>query len=139
MKKLKEQREQGLSDKTDEQIFLDVLGKDTHGYLRAYGPGRSITKHFQLKPSQLNLVQEVAEIKKTAEQAILEARKYAEDARKEAEDARKEAEDAKNEVKETRNEVDKKIAANNQVWEKKLNRILQVVGVRELESDDSSS
>ncbi|KAL2922349.1 ABC transporter gloK [Bienertia sinuspersici] len=32
------QRDQGLNDKTDEQIFPDVLGKDTHGYLRAYGP-----------------------------------------------------------------------------------------------------
>ncbi|KAL2906613.1 4-hydroxy-3-methylbut-2-enyl diphosphate reductase [Bienertia sinuspersici] len=39
IKKLKEQRDQGLNDKADEQIFQDVLSKDTHGYLRAYGPG----------------------------------------------------------------------------------------------------
>ncbi|KAL2897605.1 Sensor histidine kinase DpiB, partial [Bienertia sinuspersici] len=31
-----EQREQFLNDKTDEQVFEGVLGKDTHGYLRAY-------------------------------------------------------------------------------------------------------
>ncbi|KAL2894880.1 Glutamate racemase [Bienertia sinuspersici] len=61
MKKLKEQREQGLNEKADEKIFQDVLGKDT----RAYGQGKSITKHFQ------------------------NARKEAEDARKEAEEARK--------------------------------------------------
>ncbi|KAL2893629.1 DNA ligase [Bienertia sinuspersici] len=51
IKKLKEQRDQGLNDKTDELNFQDVLGKDTHGYLRAYGPGKSITQHFKVKPS----------------------------------------------------------------------------------------
>ncbi|XP_021751072.1 uncharacterized protein LOC110716745 [Chenopodium quinoa] len=49
--KLKEQRDQGLNEKTDEQIIQDVLGKDTYGYLKAYGPGRSITQHFKVKPS----------------------------------------------------------------------------------------
>ncbi|WCJ29487.1 hypothetical protein M5689_011120 [Euphorbia peplus] len=139
MNKLKEQREQGLNEKTDEQIFRDVLGKDNHGYLRAYGRGRSITKHFQVKPSQMDLVQEIAEIKKTAELAVLKARKDVENARKEAEDARKEDENAKNEVKETRNEVDQKIAANNQVWEKKLNRILQFVRLPSSDNDESKS
>ncbi|WCJ21123.1 hypothetical protein M5689_003302 [Euphorbia peplus] len=123
MKKLKEQREQGINQKTDEQIFQDVLGKDTHGYLRAYGPGRSITKHFEVKPSQIDLAQEVDEVKKNVEEPVLEARKDVEDARKEAEDAKKEAEEArkdteyaKNEAKEIRNEVDRKLDANNQVW-----------------------
>ncbi|KAL6570350.1 hypothetical protein OROMI_014864 [Orobanche minor] len=115
LKKLKEQREQGLNEKTDEQIFQDVLGKDTHGYPRAYGPGRSITKHFKVKPSRLDLAQEVVEVKRTAEQEVLEARKEVEDARKEAKEARKEAEYAKNEAKETRNEVYRKIDGNNLV------------------------
>lgn len=80
MKKLKEQKEQGLNEKTDEQIFQDVLGKDTHGYLWAYGPGKSITKHFQVKPSRIDLAQEVVEVKKTPKQAVQEARKDAENA-----------------------------------------------------------
>ncbi|KMS85024.1 hypothetical protein BVRB_033710, partial [Beta vulgaris subsp. vulgaris] len=146
IKKLKEQREQGLNEKTDEQIFRDVLGKDTHGYLRAYGPGKSITKHFQVKPSRIDLHQEVVEAKKTAEQAVQEAkndaenaRKEAEDARKEAEEARKDAECAKNEAEKTRNEVDRKIAANNKVWENKFKRILQSFGLDTFEDNDSSS
>ncbi|XP_021728413.1 uncharacterized protein LOC110695494 isoform X1 [Chenopodium quinoa] len=83
--KLKEQREQGLNEKTDEQIIQDVRGKDTHGYLKAYGPGRSIMQHFKVKPSRIDLTQEVNEVKKKADQAIEDARKEAENARTEAE------------------------------------------------------
>ncbi|XP_021747536.1 uncharacterized protein LOC110713392 [Chenopodium quinoa] len=83
--KLKEQREQGLNEKTDEQIIQDVLGKDTHGYLKAYGPGRSIMQHFKVKPSRIDLTQEVNEVKKKADEAIEDARKEAENARTEAE------------------------------------------------------
>ncbi|KAL2900538.1 putative DNA-3-methyladenine glycosylase YfjP, partial [Bienertia sinuspersici] len=115
MKKLNEQREQGLNEKTDEQIFQDVLGKDTHGYLRDYGPRKSIIKHFQ------------------------NTRKEAEDARKEAEEARKDAKLAKNEVERTRSEVDLKISANNKVWEKKLKRMLQAFRVGNFENNDSFS
>ena len=39
----KEQREQGIIEKSDEQMFQEVHGKDTQGYLRAHGPSRSIT------------------------------------------------------------------------------------------------
>lgn len=152
MKKLREQREQGLNEKTDEQIFQEVLGKDTHGYLRAYGPGKSITQHFNLKPSRINLHDEVVEVKKNAAQAVQEARTDADNARKEAEDARKEAEDAKKEAEEarkdaefakneaeaTRKEVDLKISINNKIWENKINRILQSFGLN-LPNDDGSS
>lgn len=121
--KLKEQREQGLHKKIDEQIFQEVLGKDTHGYLRANGPGRSITKHFQVKPSRLDLAQEVNEVKKTAEEAVL---------------------DAKKEAEVIRNEVDQKISENNKLWEKRLMKILQACGkdlsdTNDAESDESSS
>ena len=132
MKKLKEQREEGLIEKTDEQIFQDVLGKDTHGYLRAYGPGKSITKHFQVKPSQLDLAQEVVEVKKTAEQAVLEAKKEAQEARKDAECARKEAESV-------RNEVDAKITANNEVWEKRLKKMMELFGLDSTVDNNSHS
>ncbi|KAL2893507.1 Fork head protein-like protein 1 [Bienertia sinuspersici] len=81
IKKLKEQRDQGLNDKTNEQIFQDVLGKDTHGYLGAYGPGKSITQHLKVKPSRLDVSQELIEVKKKAYQLIEEARKDAENDR----------------------------------------------------------
>ncbi|KAL2906282.1 Histidine biosynthesis bifunctional protein HisB [Bienertia sinuspersici] len=98
IKKLKEQRDQGLNDKIDEQIFQDVLGKDTHGYLRAYGPGKSITQHFKVKSSRLDLSQELIEVKKKADQLIEEARKDAENARMEAEKVKKEAEAIRNDL-----------------------------------------
>ena len=64
MEKLKNEREQGLNNKINEQIFQEVLGKDKHGYLRAYGRGKSITDYFGVKPSCLDLAQDVMELKK---------------------------------------------------------------------------
>ncbi|KAJ8423725.1 hypothetical protein Cgig2_011146 [Carnegiea gigantea] len=131
MEKLKNEREQGLNDKTDEQIFQEVLGKDRHGYLRAYGKGKSITDYFRVKPSHLDLAQHVMEIKKRANESIVKAKKDVEEARKEAEQAKFEAEQAKKEVEEarkeaeiTRQEVDAKIKANNKMWEKKMKNML---------------
>ncbi|KAL2895080.1 Ribonucleoside-diphosphate reductase subunit alpha [Bienertia sinuspersici] len=131
IKKLKEQRDQGLNDKTDEQIFQDVLGKDTHGYLRAYGPGKSITQHFKVKPSRLDLSQELIEVKKKADQLIEEARKDAENARMEAEKAKKEAEAI-------RNDVDKKIEQNNAIWEKKFHQLMNFIKGGTYSNDDVS-
>ncbi|XP_021715864.1 uncharacterized protein LOC110683767 isoform X2 [Chenopodium quinoa] len=139
MKKLKEEREQGLNNFTDEQIFVKVLGEDTHGYLRAYGGGKSITDYFGVKPSRINLAHEMIEVKKNAEQAVQEARKDSEDARKEAENARKDAELARKEAEATRDEVNQKIAANNKLWEKRLKKILQGCGINASKSDDSES
>ncbi|XP_021733230.1 CAP-Gly domain-containing linker protein 1-like [Chenopodium quinoa] len=138
--KLKEQREQGLNEKIDEQIIQDVLGKDTHGYLKAHGPGRSITQHFKVNPSRIDLTQEVNEVKKKADQAIEDARKEAENARTEAEQAKLEAEQAKKEAEAVKNDVDRKIADNNAVWEKKFSQLLDFLGAgSSLDSDDLGS
>ncbi|KAL2938044.1 Phosphatidylinositol phosphatase PTPRQ [Bienertia sinuspersici] len=131
IKKLKEQRDQGLNDKTDEQIFQDVLGKDTHGYLRAYGPGKSITQHFKVKPSRLDLSQELIEVKKKADQLI-------EEARKDAENARMEAEKAKKEEEAIRNDVDRKIEQNNAIWEKKFHQLMNFIKGGTYSNDDVS-
>ncbi|KAJ8434780.1 hypothetical protein Cgig2_003108 [Carnegiea gigantea] len=132
MEKLKNEREQGLNDKTDEQIFQEVLGKDTHGYLHAYGRGKSITDYFGVKPSRLDLAQDVMELKKRADESVVEAKKDVEEARKEAEHAKLEAEQVKKEAKEarkvaeaTRQEVDAKIEVNNKMWEKKMKNMLE--------------
>ncbi|KAL2904846.1 Chorismate synthase, partial [Bienertia sinuspersici] len=109
IKKLKEQRDQGLNDKTDEQIFQDVLGKDTHGYLRAYGPGKSIAQHFKI-----------------------------EEARKDAENARTEAEKAKKEVKAVRNDVDRKNEQKNAIWEKKFHQLMNFIKGGTYSNDDDS-
>ncbi|KAL2933735.1 Guanine nucleotide exchange C9orf72 [Bienertia sinuspersici] len=108
-----EQRDQGLNDKTDEQIFQDVLGKDTHRYLRAYGPGKSITQHFKVKPSRLDLSQELIEVNKKVDQLIEEARKDSEKAKKEAEAIR--------------DDVDTKIEQNNAIWEKHFHQLMNFI------------
>ncbi|KAL2943717.1 Laminin subunit beta-1 [Bienertia sinuspersici] len=119
IKKLKEHRDQGLNDKTNEQIFQDMRGNDTHGYLRAYGPGKSITQHFKVKPSRLDLFQELIEVKKKVDQLIEEARKDAENARMEAEQAKKKQKVA--------NDVDRKIEQNNANWEKKFHQLMNFI------------
>ncbi|KAJ8430768.1 hypothetical protein Cgig2_017081 [Carnegiea gigantea] len=75
MEKLKNEREQGLNDKTDEQIFQEVLGKDRHGYLSSYGKGKSITDYFGVKPSRLDLAQDVMELKKEPMKVLWKLRK----------------------------------------------------------------
>ena len=82
IEKLKNQRQERLNDKTKEQIFQDVLGKDTHGYLHACRQGKSITDYFGVKPSYINLAKEVMEIKKTIDETVQQVRKDAEGARK---------------------------------------------------------
>lgn len=104
--KLKNEREQGLNDETDEQIFQEVLGKDRHGYLCPYGRGESITDYFGVKPSRLDLAQHVMELKKRADASVVEAKKDVEEARKEAEQAKFEAEQAKKEAEEARKETE---------------------------------
>ncbi|KAL2905119.1 Polyphosphate kinase, partial [Bienertia sinuspersici] len=126
----------GTNEKADEQIFEDVLGKDTHGYLQAYGQGKSISKHFHVKPLQIDLHQDVIE---EARNDIDNARKEAKDARKEAEEARKDAELAMNEAEISKSDVHQKIVANNKVWEKKLKRTLQEFVVGTYENNDTSS
>ncbi|KAJ8444855.1 hypothetical protein Cgig2_029786 [Carnegiea gigantea] len=131
MEKLKNEREQGLDDKTNEQIFQEVFGKDRRRYLRAYGRDKSITDYFGVKPSRLDLAQHVMELKKRANESIMEAKKDLEEARKEkeqakfeAEQAKKETEEARKEAETTRQEVDAKIEANNKMWGKKIKNML---------------
>ncbi|KAL2901103.1 putative GTP-binding protein EngB [Bienertia sinuspersici] len=109
-----EQRDQGLNDKIDEQIFQDVLGKDTYGYLRAYGPSKKLI-----------------EVKKKANQLIEEVRKDAENARMEAEKAKKEAEAI-------RNDVDRKIEQNNAIWEKNFHQLMNFIKGGTYSNDDDS-
>ncbi|KAL2929830.1 hypothetical protein RDABS01_035240 [Bienertia sinuspersici] len=115
-------------------LAVDVLGKDTHGYLRAYGPGKSIKQHFKVKPSRLDLSQELIDVKKKADQLIEEARKDAENARMEAEKAKKEAEAI-------RNDVDRKIEQNNAIWEKKFHQLMNFIkgGTYDDDSGNESS
>ena len=88
------------------KIFQEVPGKDTHGYLRAYGRGKSITNYFGVKPSHLDFAQDVMELKKRANESVMEAKKDVEEARKEAEHAKLEAKQAKKEAEEARKETE---------------------------------
>ncbi|KAJ8426336.1 LOW QUALITY PROTEIN: hypothetical protein Cgig2_024138 [Carnegiea gigantea] len=65
MEKLKNEREQGLNDKTDEQIFQEVLDKDRHAFM-------------------LGSCSTCYGTKKRADESIVEAKKDVEEARKES-------------------------------------------------------
>ncbi|XP_074301538.1 uncharacterized protein LOC141632936 isoform X4 [Silene latifolia] len=129
VKRLKKERDEGLNQKTDDEIIAEVLGKDSHGYLRCYGRGRSITQYFGVKPSRLDLANEVMLVKRTTTDTLEEAKKELEAANKNAEEARKNAEAAKKEAEATRNEVDEKIAANNKIWEEKFAQLSKAHGI----------
>ncbi|KAJ8435527.1 hypothetical protein Cgig2_014446 [Carnegiea gigantea] len=103
-----------------ENLANNMHAKDKHGYLRAYGRGKSITDYFGVKPSCLDLAQDVMELKKRADASIMEAKKDLE-----AEQAKKEAEEARKEAETTRQEVDAKIEANNKMLEKKMKNMFE--------------
>ncbi|KAK9668289.1 hypothetical protein RND81_13G048300 [Saponaria officinalis] len=98
VKRLKKEREEGLNQKTDEQILAEVLGKDSRGYLRCYGRGKSITQYFGVKPSRLDLANEVMLVKRATTDTLEEAKKELEAANKNVEEARKVAEAARKEA-----------------------------------------
>ncbi|KAK9697908.1 hypothetical protein RND81_08G068800 [Saponaria officinalis] len=75
VKRLKKERDEGLNQKTDEQILAEVLGKDSRGYLRCYGRGKSITQYFGVKPSRLDLANEVMLVKRATTDTLEEAKK----------------------------------------------------------------
>ena len=53
--------------------------------MHAYGRGKSITDYSGVKPSRLDLAQDVMELKKRVNDSVMEAKKDVEEARKEAE------------------------------------------------------
>ncbi|KAH9623764.1 hypothetical protein KSS87_021876 [Heliosperma pusillum] len=122
VKKLKKVRAEGLTQKIDDEILMQVLGQDTHGYLRCYGRGKNITQYFGVKPSRINLAREVVEVRRTAENAVEQAKNEALKARKEVEDIQKAAEADKKEVEA---KVDQKIAANNKMWDERFQNLMK--------------
>ncbi|KAJ8435989.1 hypothetical protein Cgig2_013798 [Carnegiea gigantea] len=66
------QRNEGMNQMDDEEIFKKVLGEEKHGYLRAYGRNKSITNYFGVKPTRLNLIHNVVEIEKKADEQVQE-------------------------------------------------------------------
>lgn len=72
-------RENGVNKMTDEDIFKSALGEEKHGYLRGYGRNKSITDYFGIKPGRMNLVNQVVEIEKKADEKVQEVKKLMEE------------------------------------------------------------
>ncbi|KAJ8448307.1 hypothetical protein Cgig2_025231 [Carnegiea gigantea] len=121
MEKLKNEREQGLNDKTDEQIFQEIPGKDKHGYLHAYGSDKSITDYFGVKPSHLDLAQHVMELNKRADESVVESKKDVEEARKEAEQAKLK----RNKPRKKQKKLGKKPRQQDKRWTPKLKQTIR--------------
>ncbi|GAB2220844.1 hypothetical protein Droror1_Dr00008522 [Drosera rotundifolia] len=58
---LKKKRIEGQHNMNDDEIFEAFLGPEKHGYLRAHGPGESITEYFGMKPSRANYAMKLEE------------------------------------------------------------------------------
>ncbi|KAJ8427813.1 LOW QUALITY PROTEIN: hypothetical protein Cgig2_007789 [Carnegiea gigantea] len=100
------QRNEGLNQMDDEGIFK----KEKHGYLRAYGCNKSITDHFGVKPTRLNLIHKVVEIEKKAD---------------EQETTRKMEE----KMEEKLAERDKLLAECDKMWEERFKKLCDSLGV----------
>ncbi|XP_039146797.1 uncharacterized protein LOC120284038 [Dioscorea cayenensis subsp. rotundata] len=100
---LKKQQEEGQISLDDEEIFQEVLGPEKNGYVRAYGPGKSIKDYFGVIPSKVELIKQVEATKKEASEQVEMAKREA--------NARVEA---------MEKQMDEKIAKMNRDWEEKI-------------------
>ncbi|KAJ8434657.1 hypothetical protein Cgig2_002203 [Carnegiea gigantea] len=110
------QRNEGLNQMDDEEIFKKVLGEEKHGYLCAYGHNKSITDHFGVKPTRLNLTHKVVEIEKKADDQVQET-------------TRKMEEKMEEKLAERDIERDKLLAEHDKMWEERFKKLCDSLGV----------
>ncbi|PHT78981.1 hypothetical protein T459_17033 [Capsicum annuum] len=67
-----------------------VLGIEKNGYLRAYGPGKSITEYFSGRPTKIQLIKQVESIRKKSNEHVEKVKR---EAKEESEEMKKEMED----------------------------------------------
>ena len=99
----------------DEEIFKKVLGEEKHGYLRAYGCNKSITDHFGVKPTWLNLIHKVAEIEKKADEQVQETTRKMEE-----------------KLAQRDMEHDKLLAERDKMWEGRFKKLCDSLGIPQI-------
>lgn len=72
--RLKKQQVEGHILLNDDEIFEEVLGPEKNGYLRAYGPGKSITEYFGSRPTKAQLMKQVQTTRNEANERVKEAK-----------------------------------------------------------------
>ncbi|KAJ8436674.1 hypothetical protein Cgig2_006384 [Carnegiea gigantea] len=110
------QRNEGLNQMDDEEIFKKVLGEEKHGYFRAYGHNKSITDHFGVKPARLNLIHKVVEIEKMADKQVQKT-------------IRKMEEKMEEKLVERDIERDKLLVERDKMWEERFKKLCDSLGI----------
>ncbi|KAM3375434.1 hypothetical protein P3S68_014148 [Capsicum galapagoense] len=67
-----------------------VLGIEKNGYLRAYGPGKSIIEYFGGRPTKIQLIKQVDSIRKKSNEHVEKVKR---EAKEESKEMKKEMED----------------------------------------------
>ncbi|KAF2289394.1 hypothetical protein GH714_035823 [Hevea brasiliensis] len=104
---LKEQQVEEQVSMNDDEMFEKVFGLEKNGYLRAYGPTKSITLYFGIRPTNIELLKQVEAAKREANEQVKGARK-----------------EANERVEEVKKQMDDKIAELNRLWEEKFRMML---------------
>ncbi|KAH0725283.1 hypothetical protein KY284_001148 [Solanum tuberosum] len=71
----KKQQEKGEISLNDDDIFVKVLGTEKNGYLRAYGPGKSISEYFGGRPTKAHLIKQLESTRKESNERVEEVKK----------------------------------------------------------------
>ncbi|KAF3667825.1 cysteine and histidine-rich domain-containing protein RAR1-like [Capsicum annuum] len=79
-----------ISSPTIHPKVAQVLGIEKNGYLRAYGPGKSITEYFSGRPTKIQLIKQVESIRKKSNEHVEKVKR---EAKEESEEMKKEMED----------------------------------------------
>ncbi|WCJ39871.1 hypothetical protein M5689_020823 [Euphorbia peplus] len=101
---LKKQREEGNNSLHDDDIFSKVLGPEKNGYVRSYGPGKSVTGYFGGRPTKLDLLKQVEATRIEANERVREASEQ---------------------VTKIQKEMNDKFEEMNKKWEEKFEMMLQ--------------
>ncbi|KAH0781470.1 hypothetical protein KY290_001068 [Solanum tuberosum] len=103
----KKQQEKGEISLNDDDIFEKVLGTEKNGYLRAYGPGKSISEYFGGRPTKVQLIKQLESTRKESNERVEEVKR-----------------EAKEQIEEMKKETDNKLEELSKRWEEKFQMMM---------------
>ncbi|KAH0695835.1 hypothetical protein KY289_013317 [Solanum tuberosum] len=103
----KKQQEKGEISLNDDDIFEKVLGTEKNGYLRAYGPGKSISEYFGSRPTKVQLIKQLESTRKESNERVEEIKR-----------------EAKEQIEEMKKETNNKLEELSKRWEEKIQMMM---------------
>ncbi|KAH0685205.1 hypothetical protein KY284_015758 [Solanum tuberosum] len=100
-------QEKGEISLNDDDIFEKVLGTEKNGYLRAYGPGKSISEYFGGRPTKVQLIKQLESTRKESNERVEEVKR-----------------EAKEQIEEMKKETNNKLEELSKRWEEKFHMMM---------------